>query len=107
MTREEILEDYVVNEQGIITSPGKFEGQMLYAPHFWEASLHSMSDWERSDESFHYYGFKVLLADRKKFPELEPDVIQVEIWEDEQGFVALHRFDGDVSPEALDRRANV
>ena len=39
MTRKEIEQMYDVNEYGIITSPGKFEGEMVYVPYFWELAM--------------------------------------------------------------------
>jgi hypothetical protein len=43
MTRVDIEMDYkVVN--GRIRNPGKFEGEMLYVPYFWEAYLNGCAD---------------------------------------------------------------
>ena len=43
MTREEIERDYKV-VGGIIRSPGKFEGEPIWAPYFWEALLNGEAD---------------------------------------------------------------
>lgn len=36
MTRKEIAETYKVDERGVIRSPGKFEGEPIYVPYFWD-----------------------------------------------------------------------
>lgn len=38
MAREKVEEEYKV-ESGIIESPGKFGGRMVYLPHFWGVTL--------------------------------------------------------------------
>lgn len=37
--REQILNDYDVNASGMITSPGKFEGEPIFAPYYWEQAV--------------------------------------------------------------------
>ena len=34
---------YEFDERGIISSPGKFEGEMMYLPYFWETSLDGLA----------------------------------------------------------------
>jgi hypothetical protein len=36
--------EYDFDSQGRITSPGKFEGEMLYVPYFFDVSLEGLSD---------------------------------------------------------------
>jgi len=36
MNREEINETYQIDKNGIIQGPGKFEGEMLYVPYFYD-----------------------------------------------------------------------
>ena len=43
MTRQDIENAYEVRD-GIICSPGKFEGEAVYAPYFWEAYLNGGED---------------------------------------------------------------
>lgn len=43
MTRHDILKTYTV-ENGRILDPGKFEGEMIYAPYFYDAVLNGGSD---------------------------------------------------------------
>lgn len=67
MTRKDILETYKVNEYNIIRSPGKFEGEMLYMPYFYDEYLNGMADVIEDD----LITFYVDDADLKEFPELE------------------------------------
>jgi hypothetical protein len=39
MTRTEILAQYQVGSDGVIRSPGKFEGEMLYVPFYWDIAM--------------------------------------------------------------------
>lgn len=38
------LHNYNWNSHGAITDPGKFEGEMLYMPYFWQVSLDGCGD---------------------------------------------------------------
>lgn len=78
MTRQEILAQYLV-ENGIITSPGKFEREPIYAPYFYELWLDNGADNEP---------IAVEDEDRREFPELE-DIAEVRVSEDDDGFVYL------------------
>lgn len=90
-TRAEILSNYEVDKHGTITSPGKFETQPLYAPHFWELALEGEGEEEFDNDLCRYVSIiKVEPWDTTEYPELiEDDVKWVQIWEDEQGFVIL------------------
>ena len=44
MNRQIIERNYVVDSSGRIRSPGKFEGEMLYVPHFWDAGMSGLAD---------------------------------------------------------------
>jgi hypothetical protein len=82
MTRRDILDQYKVDDRGIIRSPGKFEGEMLYVPYFWDAFLNGCAD--RDDGKV--LGFDVTVDDKKEFPELKRRRT-VKILEDSNGFV--------------------
>ena len=92
MNRKEILEQYEVNEHGIICSPGKFEGEMLYAPYFYDMILDG-----GADETEYYDGedgpptdtFILTDEDKKEFPELK-EYTKIECYESEQGFFYTH-----------------
>jgi hypothetical protein len=42
LTRQSILDDYAVDANKIIRSPGKFEGEPLYVPYFWDCATQGM-----------------------------------------------------------------
>ena len=84
MTRKEILKQYSINEDGVILSPGKFEGEMLYMPHFWEAYLNGESN-TLQDGSL---SIPIESGEREMFPELgskRRKVVRFNI--DDNGFV--------------------
>lgn len=74
MTREQCLE--------AINSPGKFEGEPVYAPYFYDAMLDGDGEWINDVVQ----RFDVTDDERKMFPELE-DCKQVDLLEDSDGFV--------------------
>jgi hypothetical protein len=86
MTRNEIVGAYRVNDQGIITSPGKFEGEMLYVPYLWDMAMEGFTD--------HVNGVDYIVfedGDFAAFPELVGNY-GAAIEESEQGFVCCHIF---------------
>lgn len=83
-TRKDILEEYDVDTNGVIRSPGKFEGEMIYAPYFWFLLLDGGADEDNGDVAL----FRVTDEDRAQFPELDL-VTQISLSEDEQGFVCV------------------
>jgi hypothetical protein len=87
MTRKELLEMYDVDAQGIIRNPGKFEGEMLYVPYFWDLYMNGCATNETEDSILI---FVVEPEDAEAFPELE-DKEQVRLWEQDQGFVVEDR----------------
>jgi hypothetical protein len=64
--RHPTLEGLEIGDNGIIRSPGKFEGEMLYVPYYWDAYLNGLAD----QDSGGVIGFDVSAEDRKLFPEL-------------------------------------
>jgi hypothetical protein len=85
MTREEIEQEYKVIA-GIITSPGKFEGESVYAPHYWNLGLEGGAD-EDDGES---YVFHLDSSDVLVWPELS-SVRTLRLIEDDNGFVHTFR----------------
>lgn len=82
MKRQEILKDYKVDERGVIRSLGKFEGEMVYVPHYWSIYLDGFAD--RDDGTT--LGFDVDAEDKKQFPELKGrKTVKLRVRED--GFV--------------------
>jgi len=89
MTRKQIESLYTVID-GIITNPGKFEGEAVYVPYFWALTLDGAYD----GELHHLDGgpavvFDVTDEDRAEFPELA-NVRKVYILETDSGFVVSH-----------------
>ena len=82
MTRQDLLTQYDVDENGIIVSLGKFESEPLYIPYFWDMYLNGFAD----DDDGESLTFEVTIEDREQFPELA-NVRHVFIWETDQGFV--------------------
>jgi hypothetical protein len=77
MTRKQIEECYA-NENGIIIEHGKFEGEAIYVPYFWELYLNGMDDsWEAcisgmdDEDDGTIKRFNVSPEDRQEFPELK------------------------------------
>ena len=76
------MTDYQTH-RGIITSPGKFEGEPRYAPYFWGIVTDGLA---QRDESADIDVVIVGDKDREIFPELR-HVLHVALEEDELGFV--------------------
>lgn len=90
MKREEILKEYSVNAVGLITNPGKFEGEPLYAPYFWDAFLNGCWDDELDGGTLVY---NIIADDIKEFPELK-GAKQVWLSCDDNGFVYCETIGG-------------
>ena len=82
MTRAEIRKRYNVDSDGIIRSPGKFEGEPLYTPYFWFMALDGGGDEEDGNAIL----FTIEEEDRDQFPELGT-IKKIAVEEDENGFV--------------------
>lgn len=87
MTRQELEKTYAVDTHGLICDPGKFEGEALYVPYFWDVYLNGFAD----DDDGKTLTFNVDDDDRKQFPELS-NVHHIELWEDDNGFVYCDTF---------------
>jgi hypothetical protein len=85
MNRKETLKEYKINRHGTIVSPGKFEGEPLYVPYFWNDAV--------PDETFGAsMFFGITDDDRKEFPEIGGHVYGLKLYESEQGFVYLTEY---------------
>ena len=87
MTREEVLKNYEV-ENGIIKSPGKFEGEPIYVPYFYSLML------EGASENFDYFPdgstqdtFTIIEEDIIAFPELKGAKEVIIIEDTAEGFI--------------------
>jgi len=87
MTRQDILNSYDVRD-GRIVSPGKFEGEPIFSPYFWDIGLSGFAD----DDDGKVYTFRIAKDDpaHSEFPELRKWLGKrrtVRIYETETGFV--------------------
>lgn len=74
---------YKTNEHGIITSPGKFEGEPDYVPHYWEMALQGLYDAD-GDGTFI---FTINREDCDQFPGKFDLGDRLELYSDCNGFV--------------------
>lgn len=88
MTRKDIEKDYEINKYGVIISPGKFEGEMLYVPYFWKCGLEGMAEniYSEDNDDVTWWKFEITNEDLKEFPELG-DIKELCLWIDSNGFV--------------------
>jgi hypothetical protein len=92
----EVQERYNPMTDTIIHDPGKFEGEHISVPHFWDSTLDGCADDVYSDDVM--YSFIVIdTDDRAKFPDLTEYGFM--LWEDSQGFVHTKWFDTQVEYE--------
>ena len=89
MTPKEVRTQYNVDNHGIIRSPGKFDGEPVYAPAYWEVVLNGMADDDNGAESNPIAYFNLTENDRQTWPELD-DAICLALQEDDNGFVHTH-----------------
>lgn len=82
MDRDEACRAYNVNEDGIICSPGKFEGEPVFAPVFWDMALEGCA----TEDLGSVVLFELDDEDRAEWPELG-DAKWLALEESEQGFV--------------------
>lgn len=77
------MNDYAINPVTLrITSPGMFEGECRYVPHFWSIYLDGFADRDNG----HVLGFDVTAEDKAQFPELKHRKT-VRLIQNDSGFV--------------------
>ena len=81
LTRAQIEADYKV-ENGIIRSPGMFEGECAYLPRFWEVYMNGFAD----EQSGGILSVLVDADDKAEFPELKRRE-RVRFYQRDDGFV--------------------
>ncbi len=101
MTREDILKDYAIDANKIIRSPGKFEGEPIYVPYFWDCALQGMF----AEDVNGVFFMPLDESDHVMFPELylntwdgvndptNKPVYGIALEESEQGFVYSKVYD--------------
>ena len=82
MTRQEIERQYKV-ANGVIRSPGQFEGEMIYVPHYWDIFMNGFADRDNGT----IIGFDITPEDRNEFPELGKRRRTVKLYQRDDGFV--------------------
>jgi hypothetical protein len=88
VTIEEIKKAYDVDMTGVIKSPGKFEGEKIYSPYFFEFYLNGFGGDEIYINDELYNCYEITKDDRAMFPEdLNDNDCGVILWENSQGFV--------------------
>lgn len=70
----------------MVKGPGKFEGEPIYAPYFWDLAMMSGEDDTEWDGDTMISVFDVSDEDLAMFPELN-GVKTIRLWEDGNGFV--------------------
>ena len=102
MTKEEIIKMYEVDSlEEFINSPGKFEGEYIFAPYFYDKYLNGEGE-DIYEELYKFSGyssaesfisaFNVTDEDRREFPGLLDDTDRVRLFETESGFVITERI---------------
>jgi hypothetical protein len=95
MTRQEIEKAYRV-ENGRIVSPGKFEGEPIYAPSYWDYVLEGCSGSTLDTPDGPVDCFILDPSDRADWPELG-NTYALALWEADQGFVHCEHFDDEAA----------
>jgi hypothetical protein len=83
-TSKAIRDSYATDDNGRITSPGKFEGEMIYVPWFWDQGLSGCADRDNGS----VYGFNITPEDRAMWPELPSRKRTINLRESDSGFVS-------------------
>lgn len=84
--RKLITDEYKVDPTtGVILSPGRFEGCMVYVPYFMDAALSGVADESCEDSD----KFNVTAEDLAAFPELA-GIKSVIVYADANGFAHCH-----------------
>jgi hypothetical protein len=82
-TRSDIEALLELDVNGVIITPGKFEGSPAYVPYYWDKGLDGWADDEPDEVSYLFY---ITKEDINEFPELScKDRVVVTI--DDYGFV--------------------
>lgn len=87
-TAENIRQAYTHTPDGRITQPGKFEGEPIFAPYYWQAGLEGFADSDNGTA----FGFRFSNAgdDFTLWPELKKWLGRkraMKLYEDDNGFV--------------------
>ena len=92
VTIEEIKKAYDVDMTGVIKSPGKFGGEKIYSPYFFEFYLNGFGGDEIMVDDVLYNCFEIDSDDLKQFPDELMGVFGVIMWQNSQGFIFCKAF---------------
>jgi hypothetical protein len=100
-TKEEIAKEYTLNRHGIVSTPGKFEGEPWYVVALWERTLEGRAEHSEYDGDTEISSFMLTSALREiiDFDRTDPRA-WISLWEREDGFV-VHalRMDDEVTTD--------
>lgn len=101
-SRAGIRGQYDVNKAGIIMSPGKYEGDPVFAPYFAFTASYG-EELSHMEEGCGVYASlcKVDDDDRAEFPELGADDLYVMVTENDQGFVTVNVIKSEAEADQL------
>lgn len=85
MDKKYVIKNYEVNAHGYIETPGKFEGEMVYAPWFHQAILDGLQDETLIINGVAFDIIEVTDDDKKEFIELV-DVTYLKCHTNNEGF---------------------
>ena len=97
MTRSEIEQAYSINARGVICTPGKFEGEQVWAPAIYDIVLDGFGEtfsWP-DDESI----FDIVDCDddlRALFPEIDKNTVAFSVEYSDSGFVYVTQMSAQV-----------
>lgn len=97
ITRLDIFQDYDV-EDDIISTPGLFEGDYIWAPYWYEMMM--LGEGDPIDDGVEL--LEVVDDDRSEWPELDGDTTHVAVAINEQGFVSIHELDADEAEDVAE-----
>lgn len=102
MKRADIASSYTIDRNSIIRDPGKFEGEMIYAPYYYDASMDGFAEQLASLEDSSEYACLVKIddSDRAQFPELSAASKFILLRESDQGFVFCCELTGSQADKA-------
>ena len=82
---DHLLIGYDVNN-GIIRTPGKFEGEMYYSLYFYANYLEGGADHDYMEQDTFISRFDLTVSEKEAFPELS-EYTMFEFYEDNSGFI--------------------
>ena len=80
---EGVRKSYTLGPMNKVMNEGKFFGEPVYVPYFWEKGLLGFHDGDHDKAGFR---FVITKDDRDLFPEIPSRRRVIYIWENEQGF---------------------